>query len=259
MSQDYLTANYHSHTTRCKHARGSEREYIEAAIAAGLNTLGFSDHVPCPFKDGFVSGIRMPMEQAEEYVTTLRALQQEYADRIRILIGFEAEYMPDYFDEQIALFDKLGIDYMIMGQHFLTSEVVGPYTGTRTESEAFLISYVDRVIAGMQTGRFAYLAHPDLIHYIGSLDIYEQQMRRLCIALKELSIPLEINLLGILEERHYPRDFFWSIAGSVGNDVILGIDAHWPELIGNRSAYHDALALVERHGLHLIHELNLTS
>ena len=64
----FLKANYHTHTYRCQHAYGSEREYIEAAIRMGIAELGFSDHVPCPFKDGYVSGIRMTMEQAPEYV-----------------------------------------------------------------------------------------------------------------------------------------------------------------------------------------------
>ena len=73
----YLIANYHTHTTRCKHASGSEREYIEAAIKAGMKILGFADHVPCPFEDGFVSGIRMDMEDAADYVNDIRALQKE--------------------------------------------------------------------------------------------------------------------------------------------------------------------------------------
>lgn len=253
----YLIANYHTHTTRCKHARGSERDYIEAAIAAGMKILGFADHVPCPFTDGFVSGIRMDMKDAADYITKIRKLQEEYADRIQILVGFEAEYMPQYFDEQIAHFDKLGIDYMIMGQHFLTSEQQGPYTGARTESEEFLTEYVDRVIAGMKTGRFVYLAHPDLVNYRGDSAIYEREIRRMCEALKELHIPLEINLLGLLEHKHYPREEFWEIAGSVGNDVILGIDAHWPEQIGDMNSYHEALKLAQKYHLHLIDQLNL--
>ena len=44
----FLKANYHTHTYRCRHAYGSEREYIEAAIRMGIAELGFSDHVPCP-------------------------------------------------------------------------------------------------------------------------------------------------------------------------------------------------------------------
>ena len=47
--------NYHSHTFRNHHAVGTEREYIEAAIAGGYQTLGFSEHAPYQFPDGNVS------------------------------------------------------------------------------------------------------------------------------------------------------------------------------------------------------------
>ena len=52
-----MLANYHTHTVRCKHAVGSEREYIEAAIANGFKILGFSDHTPWPYPEGVTSGI----------------------------------------------------------------------------------------------------------------------------------------------------------------------------------------------------------
>ena len=44
-----MFANYHTHTARCNHASGTEREYVEAAIKSGLKILGFADHTPYPF------------------------------------------------------------------------------------------------------------------------------------------------------------------------------------------------------------------
>ncbi len=41
-----IKTNYHSHTTRCKHAVGSDEAYVLAAIEAGLDEIGFSDHAP---------------------------------------------------------------------------------------------------------------------------------------------------------------------------------------------------------------------
>ena len=84
-----IKANYHTHTVRCRHAYDPEREYIETAIKMGIKKLGFSDHIPCPFTDGYVSGIRMTMEQAPEYVSTIRTLAEEYKDDIKIFVGFE--------------------------------------------------------------------------------------------------------------------------------------------------------------------------
>jgi histidinol-phosphatase (PHP family) len=256
--QDFLKANYHTHTTRCQHACDSEREYIEAAIEMGITELGFSDHVPCPFPDGYVSGIRMTMQQAPEYVETIRRLGAEYRDDIRILVGFEAEYIPQFYEEQMRLFRNLGCDYLIMGQHFWNSEEQGPYAGTETTDESRIRAYVDSVIAGMETGSFVYLAHPDLINYQGMDSVYEWEMTRLCRRMKELDIPLEINMLGKGEgARHYPADRFWQIAGQVGNRVILGADAHCARQLRDMDSYQGCMWIVDKYNLNLIKRLEL--
>ena len=45
-----MLANYHTHTTRCRHAVGADREYVKAAIESGVKILGFSDHAPFPHR-----------------------------------------------------------------------------------------------------------------------------------------------------------------------------------------------------------------
>lgn len=111
--------------------------------------------------------------------------EAEYQDQIKIYVGFEAEYVPEFYEEQMRLFRNLGCDYMIMGQHFLGSEQMGPYTGTETEDESRIRRYVDLVIEGMQTGSYAYLAHPDLMNYQGMDSVYDREMTRLCKEMKE--------------------------------------------------------------------------
>lgn len=245
----YMKTNYHTHTTRCKHAVGTEREYIEAAISMGMEVLGFADHVPCPFTDGYVSTIRMDMEQADEYVHSIRSLAREYEGTIRLLVGFEAEYTPEFFDAQMEMLHRVNGDYLIMGQHFLGRESDGTYTGAPTKNDDFLKGYVDTVIAGMETGAFLYLAHPDLINYEGTDGVYEQEMTRLCEALYDLRIPLEINLQGLLQHRHYPAERFWQIAGRIGNRVVLGVDAHNPSQICEQGVYERAMRMAEKYAL----------
>ena len=92
-----ISANYHTHTIRCKHAEGSEREYIEAAISEGFKILGFSDHTPQPYPADYVSPIRMDMSELEDYTDTLIKLRDEYKNDIQILIGYEVEYTRKYF------------------------------------------------------------------------------------------------------------------------------------------------------------------
>jgi histidinol-phosphatase (PHP family) len=253
---EFLKNNYHTHTYRCQHASGTEEEFIEAAIEMGIQTLGFSDHVPCPFKNGYISRIRMTMQQAPEYVGTLRRLAAKYKDDIRILVGFEAEYIPEFYEEQMRLFRNLGCEYLIMGQHFWQSEDKGPYAGSLTDDESRIRDYVDSVIEGMKTGSYRYLAHPDLINYQGMDSVYEWEMTRLCRELKELDIPLEINILGMGEgARHYPAERFWKIAGEIGNNVILGLDAHSVRQLRDVESYRKCKELIKKYNLNLINKL----
>lgn len=250
----FLKANYHAHTWRCKHAYGTEREFIEAAIELGMERFGFSDHIPCPYKNGFVSGIRMGMEQAEEYRDCIRSLQKEYAGQIRILVGFEAEYIPEFFDEQMEMFDRLHFDYLILGQHFLGCEETGPYTGTSTGDENRIRAYVDLVIEAAKKRRFLYVAHPDIMNYNGMDSVYDWEMTRLCQALHELDIPLEMNILGMGTDKQYPSERFFRIAGAVGNRVVLGLDAHCVDHIYDTDSYYKCLSLAEQCHVNLVRD-----
>ncbi|MBQ9967344.1 MAG: histidinol-phosphatase [Oscillospiraceae bacterium] len=220
-----MIANYHTHTWRCNHASGTERDYIEGAIRAGIKILGFSDHTPNPFSWNINDGIRMLPEQTEAYFRTIAALKEEYRDRIRILAGVEVEYIPDGFFELQRYLREFGCEYMIMGQHYLE----GIYVRHLWDDEMELQLHIDQMIEGLSTGCFLYVAHPDLVRWSGDRDFYVEQMTRLCRSAKEHDVPLEFNLLGFRDGREYPNARFWPIAAEVGNRVILGLDAHCPE------------------------------
>ena len=93
-----ITNNFHTHTSRCGHATGSDEEYVLEAIKAGIKKLGFSDHVPWPTCPQ--PGIRMNEDLLENYVKSITFLKNKYKDQIEIHLGFEAEvvdqYMPYY-------------------------------------------------------------------------------------------------------------------------------------------------------------------
>ena len=63
-----MIANYHTHTPLCRHAKGSVMEYAQAACDAGLTILGFSDHTPYCFPEGYYSHMRMYPDQLSGYV-----------------------------------------------------------------------------------------------------------------------------------------------------------------------------------------------
>ena len=252
-----MYANYHTHTKRCQHAQGEDREYVEAAIRAGIQVLGFSDHCPWVYPGDYVSNMRMAPHEVEGYFSSLEGLRKEYAGDIDILIGFEAEYVPSLMEEQDRLLADYPLDYMILGQHFLGTEPDSTYTGFANQDEQFLSDYVNLVIEGMETGRYLYMAHPDVINFTGEDAIYRKHMTRLCRYLKEKNIPVEINMLGAYQSRHYPSEKFLQIVKEAGNSCIVGIDAHEPGELTNDYGYQVCRELIQKYQLPVVEKLSI--
>ena len=249
-----MKENYHTHTWRCKHAAGTEKEYIEEAIRGGIKVLGFSDHSPMPFPGEYRSGFRMGMDELQDYCDTLQALKKEYEREIEIHIGLEAEYYPQLFDGLLDFLKDYPIEYLILGQHCLDNEYEGKGVGsaTPTDDSGILKKYVDQTCEGMRTGHFLYLAHPDLVCFTGDSAIYRREMRRICCVAKEMGLPLEINLQGMYLKRHYPTPEFWKIAGEEGNDVVLGIDCHYVDMMNLPDTEQEARKLARKCGLRIV-------
>lgn len=254
-----MFANYHTHTPRCNHAIGAEREYVDNAVSMGLKILGFSDHTPYIFPGSYYSHFRMKLHQLEDYIDTVLVLRKEYQGIIEIPLGLELEYYPKLLPQLLPVLRDYPIDYLLLGQHFIGNEIDEHYGGWPTEDPRILERYVDQVIEGMHTGLFTYVAHPDLIHFRGDEKIYCEQMRRLCQAARNCGVPLEINLLGMHEGRNYPNLLFWEQAATEGNQVILGRDAHKPEHILDRNTEERCVTLANRYGLELLDTAMLRS
>lgn len=257
-----LLSTLHCHTPRCRHASGTDRDYCEAAVAAGFRVLGFSDHCPWPKTPpfpppGYRSGVRMDPEEVPGYFDSLLALQKEFAGRLDIRIGFEVEHLPGRISAQEALFAPFPVDYLVLGQHFLVDEWNDPYCGTRTTDESRLSAYVSRCLEGLESGRYLYLAHPDVLNFDGPDEIYARHMGRLCAYLAEHSLSVEINLLGVADGRHYPSERFLRLAADAGLSAIVGVDAHRPEALLDADSPARAAALCARFGLPLLDSASL--
>jgi histidinol-phosphatase (PHP family) len=243
--------NLHTHTVRCGHAQGADREYVEAAIKAGFDEIGFSDHAPMIFPNDWKSNFRMKLEDAQDYADSIRRLQSEYDGIIKIRLGFEFEYYPKLFERNLENLKQYGYDYLILGQHFTANEydAESHYSGGGTKDESVLAGYIEQVLEGLSTGEYLYPAHPDVIKYTGSDRIYNKHMREFCSEIKRLGYPLEFNLLGYSDHRNYPDLRFWKIAAETGNEVVIGCDAHQPEVYLDKELYASALDYLNRLGI----------
>lgn len=256
-----MKANYHTHTVRCKHAIGRDEDYVLAALEAGYEELGFADHAPWPFPDGFIGGARMAVDLLPDYISSIARLKETYADRIRIRIGLESEYYPCYHDHSLRMRD-MGIGYFILGQHNIQPENISPYAAYDCEDDDKVLRYAEAVVTGIRTGLFAYICHPDLyMAHRQREDQFNKYCERaadmICQAAKEQGMPIEYNLLGLADELHghprgYPSAAFWQYARKYQNDVILGVDAHAPDHLLRHDVRQTAIQRLTELGYHLV-------
>lgn len=248
--------NYHTHTYRCKHATQDVMSYCQSALDNGLQVLGISDHTALP--DNRWPHIRMDIEELPGYCAAVDEAQKSYPDLI-ILKGAECEYAPEYdafFRD--TLLGELKFDYLIGAAHFfpMDGEWIGSYGGVNSKRE--LQAYAKYFIESMETGLFAFMAHPDLFgnsYHSWDNDAIDAS-RDIFTAAAELKIPLEINGYGLRkpkidtvegQRRMYPWIQFWELAAEYEIEFIVNSDAHSPEdIIGNME---EAAAIGERLGL----------
>lgn len=255
-----MIASYHTHTYRCLHASGEDEEYVKAAIAEGVKILGFSDHAPFPYANGYKSTIRMTPEQTDGYFCSIGSLRERYADKIEIHIGFETEYYKPEFYKALEFWRGYPVDYLILGQHFIGAEYSIPQhcAPKPTEKQAHLTYYVDSVIEAVRTGRFTYVAHPDMINYVGAdMDFCRAEFGRLIKAIAACGMPLEYNLLGMACNRKYPNEIFWQEASRLGAPMIFGCDSHSPSRVAAKEELCAALKFVDKYNLNLVDTVEL--
>ena len=257
-----MKSNYHTHTKRCGHASGRDEAYVAAAVEQGFDVLGFSDHVPWPYKSSYRHpGVRMDVTEMDEYLSSVRALRDRYQGRIEILTGFECEYFPAYMEWLREIKKEKKLDYLILGNHYDTSDETGMYFGS-VSTPGELRRYVDMTIAGLRTGLFTYLAHPDLFmrRWPGFDADAEAAARDLCACCLELGIPMEYNvhdryLYPSTHRISYPDESFFEIVREAGVPVLIGLDAHDPNEIRNPEQWNRAERELQHFGELFLREL----
>ena len=234
--------NYHTHTYRSGHSEyASDEEMLQAARDMGISMIGFSEHIPNPDLVLPDEDHRMLSSEVDGYIASISKMKQEHHD-MTILAGFEAEYDPMREAFLGEMRDK--VDYMILGQHFVS--------GVKDKGNSnYPIEYADMVCNAMESGIFDIIAHPDIFMKLrDTMETPEAKKafqensliasQAICDKAKELGIPLEINFGGINKKEimqdwkiSYPYSEFWQIASETGVPVLYGVDAHLPQHFNN--------------------------
>lgn len=259
-----MKCNYHAHTPRCHHATGAEIEYVRAAVDGGFDVMGFSDHTPWD-GDRYTLHMRMQADELDDYVAAVRDAGRQYEGKITVLCGVEAEYHKGGLSWLLEQKERLGLDYLLLGNHFVGEPDNGMWYAGRCETHAEERAYVDATIAGMQTGAYLYLAHPDLfLAQVTDFDDYARDCcRDLIRAAKDMGMPVEYNLEGLkvttttdrFRGQGYPALRFWEVAAEENAPCVIGVDAHLPESLTRTDFYTGAQETLAKLGMRPIERL----
>jgi len=251
--------DYHMHTPRCNHAIGTVAEYAEAALLVGLGEIGMSDHSPMP--DGF-DRWRMRRGELDGYLDEVERAKQDYAGRLNIRVGLEADFLPGTEDYVREMLSSCAWDYVIGSVHYL-----GPLADkwgfdnpddmsqwqVRDIEDAYC-DYFEMVAASARSGMFDIIGHPDLIKKFGhrpplNSDRVRDSEEAMLDAVKNADVALEISSAGLRKpvEEVYPHGRIIARAAEMGIPFSFGSDAHAPGEVGH--AMDHCLAMLEMCGV----------
>lgn len=248
--------NYHTHVAYCNHAVGNVEDYVRKAIELGFQEIGITDHAP--ILEEFMSSEEYKVNWCEQnmkidtvpiYLKDIEEARRRYGRHIRILSGFESEFLPSELSFYASLRKK--VDYLNLGVHYyrLNNRIYNSYSEVDYRS---LEGYVQTAISGMESGLFNTLVHPDLFmfayrdkHGNRCFDEYcADAARRICEAAVLNRVYVEVNanglknsvLFGNSKDWLYPVKAFWEIAREYSDlRIIIGADAHDPNHLANEN------------------------
>jgi len=247
-----MIVDYHIHTSRCGHARGTMEEYVLAARSRGLKEIGFADHIPMywlPEKQRD-SELAMSLGELPGYVEEVYFLREKYPDMV-IRLGIEADYIPGKETILNELLSRYAFDYVLGSVHYVDGwgfdnpSFISKYR--EWDIDELYRRYFRLVQQAALSGLFDVIAHPDLIKKFGYrpagslLPVYEETAK----IFKKAGVCVEINMAGLRAPvgEIYPHPEFLRQCSKQGLKFSLGSDAHAPEQVG--LGLEQALKLVD--------------
>jgi len=240
--------NLHTHSIYSD-GKSTPREHVEEAIRQGLVKLGFSEHSPLPFDNTFsVKAERMP-----DYVAEIAALKEEFKDKIEILCGLEADFIPGVSETFAVTQEKYHLDYLIGGVHLVGHSanpdelwfIDGPKWEIYDEGlrkffggdiRKGVRAFFDQTNQMIEHEQFDIIAHFDKIK-MHNRDRYfhedEPWYRKLAMETLDLihqkGLVMEVNTRGLYKKRYngfYPSPWLLEEGFKMGIPVIISSDAH---------------------------------
>jgi histidinol-phosphatase (PHP family) len=235
-----MLVDYHTHHYRCGHAQGELDDYVVAALAAGLDEIGLSDHSPIyHFGDDPhpLPGTAMSQHELPRYVEAMADVRARFAGRITVRLGVESDYLPGWDAHYRNLWHQYPLDYAIGSVHWLGRwSIFSPQLPPGRTAQEVYEEYLLATQAAARSGAYDIIGHLDCLKTKGHIPdmtitpLLDATVR----VLAECGVTVELNTSGwrkpIVE--CYPRPELLACCHHYGVPVTLSSDAHFPEHVG---------------------------
>lgn len=246
-----MVVDYHTHHYRCGHAEGQLAAYVEAAIAAGLNEIGLSDHSPIyHFGDDPHAWPQTAMSQAElpAYISDIMAVRDRFANRITVRLGVESDYILGWDEFYRSLWQQYPLDYTIGSIHWLGRwSIFDPALPQGRTADDVYAEYLLTTQAAARSGAYNIIGHLDCLKTAGHIPdmtitpLLEETVR----VLATCDVTVELNTSGWRRPcaDSFPRAELLACCHHYGVPVTLSSDAHKPAHVAYNFA--QAIALLK--------------
>ena len=242
-----MRIDLHNHTARCNHAKGSMQSYIERAIELGIDIYGFSEHAPMDFDEHY----RLKFSEMELYVNDIKNLQEKYKNDIKILLGYEVDYLKGHMDERVL---NAKVDYLIGSVHFLDKwgfdnpEFKDEYKNRNIDD--IWQEYFSNIENMAKSNQFDIVGHLDLIKVFNFMPKKDIRLiaKPALQAIKKANMVLELNTAGLRKpcQEIYPNPLLLEMAYELNIPITFSSDAHAIGQVGYK--YSEAAELAKKIG-----------
>jgi histidinol-phosphatase (PHP family) len=233
--------------------------FVEAAQAAGVDEIGFTEHV-------YYFRQTRPLWHVPYHTERCVYDIEVYADAVLrakdrglpVKLGLEVDYEPGREDDTRELLEPYPWDYLLGSIHFIGDLSVDgePKLVDAVGVENAWRLYFHLLQRAALSGLFDSLAHPDVVKVFGD-HVEGFDYRPVADAIAAGGVAIEVSTAGLHKPvgRLYPHPAFLAACRERDVPVTLASDAHSPDLVGRdfdrarkllRSVGYETITVFER-------------
>ncbi len=238
------------------HGSSTLTEILDAAIARGMVTYGVTNHVATSearflYEDELAAGLDIEgrFAQFEEYARLSAEAVEQYAGRLEVLRGFEAEIVPQssYVADMLGLRERYGFEYIVGSVHWVdevpidvSQELFDEAAARCGGLEGLLVRYYEHMAEMVEGLRPEVIGHFDLPRLLSEGDPgHEAPAVRAAAGaaldvIAEVGSLLEVNTAGFRKGLRGPYPAPWALdrAVDLGIPMTFSDDSHHVDHVG---------------------------